>query len=163
MIKAIVAMDEGRVIGNAGDIPWSIPEDLRYFSRETKGDAVFMGRKTYVSLPDAYRPLPKRKNIVATRSAEAFRAKYDVPSEVEVVSDISSFLLSLKDASENIWIIGGAEIYKQTQSVWDELYLTLVSGRHEGDTHFPHFEEEFEEYWREDHPGFSFLRYRRRS
>ena len=159
-VCAIAAMDEGRVIGSRGRLPWDLPEDLRHFSALTKGHTVLMGRKTWESLSPRFRPLPGRKNIVVTRSGSLTGA--------ETWSDVEKCVRAYRTGEAEIqgsilWIIGGAEVYKQTVNMWDELFLTYVNGRHEGDAFFPKFEGCLELAEEEKREGFSFRRYRRRA
>jgi dihydrofolate reductase len=86
-IIAVLAMTPDRLIGNAGKLPWNIPEDLAHFQKITKNNTVIMGRKTYFSLPKKYRPLPKRRNIVLSRNDF---------SETESYTSLESLLASLK-------------------------------------------------------------------
>lgn len=156
-------MDEGRIIGANGGLPWRIPEDLKRFAALTRGHAVVMGRKTFESLPPAYKPLKDRKNIVVTRDR---RALAGFPT-ITVWTDLKAGLTRCRAGTEElpsdiVWIIGGGEVYKATLPDWDELYLTLVSGRHEGDATLPEFEDDFELVAREDRDGYAFLRYVRR-
>lgn len=160
-IAAIVAMDEARVIGRAGELPWHISEDLRRFSRLTTGHAVLMGRKTYQSLPEKYCPLPGRLNIVLTRNRE-----WQAPEGVLVYPTIESALAEIESGKvtlpgDTVWIGGGAEVFLQTIDRWDEVYLTRVAGHHDGDTFMPEFESQFELLEREDGPACVFERYRR--
>jgi dihydrofolate reductase len=141
--KAIVAMDKNRVIGNNGTIPWYISEDLRYFSRVTSGHTVLMGRKTYHSLPEKYRPLPGRLNVVLSRSKDI-----EYPSNVSVFASISLFFdkilnFALDLPSNEIWVIGGAEIYRQLIPLCSEIHLTRIKGDYEGDTFMENFEDDF--------------------
>lgn len=161
-IIAIAAMDEGRVIGRSEKLPWNIPADLQRFSELTKGHTVLMGRKTYQSLPEKFRPLPARKNVVVTRNPHTLG---DIGG-VEVWESLESCLKAAKagllaEPDRNVWIIGGAEIYSESLPYWDELYLTLVHSKHEGDAFFPRFEESFELDKREDFADYSFLHYLR--
>ena len=162
-ICAIAAMDSGRVIGNAGGIPWHIPEDMKHFSRLTRGHTVLMGRKTYQSLPDRFRPLPERKNLVISRgaSADAF-----FPG-AEIWNDPKECIEAYRNGRAEIqgqylWIIGGEQIYRQTVAWWDEVYLTRVLGNNEGDAFFPAFEDQFELLSEERHQGFIFEQYQRK-
>lgn len=130
--KAIAAMSENRVIGNAGDIPWHLPEEFKWFKQATMGGVLVMGRKTYESIGQ---PLPGRETCVLSRQAP------DIPgvtslSDVQQVRDIQT--------DKTIWIAGGAEIYRQTLDDCDEVLLTRVHRHCEGDTFFPEFEEPFE-------------------
>ncbi len=132
-MKAIAAMAENRVIGAAGDIPWRLPEDWRFFKQTTLGHAIVMGRKTYESLG---KPLPGRRNIVLSRTMEA------VPG-VAVVRNVEE-LKKLGIPDEEIFVIGGAEIYRLLLPECDTLLITHVPRVVEGDTFFPAFEKEFE-------------------
>jgi dihydrofolate reductase len=132
MIKAIVAMAENRVIGNAGTIPWHLPEDFKFFKTTTMGHAILMGRKTYESIG---KPLPGRENIVLSRTMP----------ETPGVTVIHS-LDELKEPTDgrDLFVIGGEEIYRLLLPRVQELYVTKVPRVIEGDTHFPEFEEEFD-------------------
>ena len=159
-VCAIAAMDESRVIGHKGKLPWHIPEDLKHFSDLTKGHAVLMGRKTWESLPERYRPLPQRKNIVISRTVTNLSGAEVWESPEKCIQFFRSGKAELPGGK--IWIIGGAEIYRLTASLWDEVYLTLVKGCREGDAFFPPFEEAFSKAAEEDHGAFSFQHYVRR-
>ena len=135
---------------------------MQRFARLTKGHSVLMGRSTYESLPARFRPLPERRNIVASRGA----AESEFPSGVHVCRDAVAFLKACKAGqaelpSNLLWIIGGARIYEATRPWWDEVELTLVRGRHPGDAFFPPFEEEFTLVDRQDLERCAFLRYQR--
>ncbi|MBN8548990.1 MAG: dihydrofolate reductase [Deltaproteobacteria bacterium] len=163
-IIAIVAMDESRVIGIAGGLPWKLPEDMKRFAALTSGHTVVMGRKTYESLPEKFRPLPKRLNVVFTRKVESF----PVCSSVEAWTNPEDFFKACRGASialpsNLVWVIGGAEIYAASMPFWDELYLTRVSSKHNGDAYFPPFEEDFEQVEVEQRVGYSFERFVRKN
>jgi len=113
-------MAKNRVIGKNGTMPWHIPEDLKYFKRITTGKTIIMGRKTFESLPGI---LPKRRHIVLTRG--------ELSLDVEVVNNPTW------EDYENDFIIGGAEIYKQSLPYTKRLYITLIDAEIEGDTYFP--------------------------
>jgi dihydrofolate reductase len=130
-LHAIAAMSLNRVIGKDGKIPWHIPEDFKWFKRTTSGEAVLMGRKTFESLG---RPLPNRRNLVVTRG--------DPPPGVEIVRDLASF--RAEDYPCDVWVIGGAEIYRQMLDRCELLYLSIIPRVVEGDTFFPPFEDQFE-------------------
>jgi dihydrofolate reductase len=143
-IAAIVAMDEGRVIGKDGALPWHLPEDLAHFKSKTSGHFVLMGRKTWDSLPSKFRPLPGRVNIVMSRTPAAL----NLPAGTHGVSSIEEALTiveRLGKPDQMLWCIGGAELYAAGLPLCDELHLTLVRGYHEGDARFPHFEDRFHE------------------
>ena len=132
--KAIVAMASNRVIGRDGDLPWRLPEDLKWFKKLTLGHPIVMGRKTMESIG---RALPKRRNLVISRSLDA------VPEGFELISDCDQIEEVCSDV-ETVFIIGGAQIYGELLSSCDEVYLSYVYHPYEGDTKLPPFEEEFE-------------------
>lgn len=158
----IVAMDQARVIGVNNTLPWHIPGDIKRFAELTTGHTVLMGRKTYESLPEKFRPLPRRKNIVISRKPELLT----VPSGVDVFASPEQALLSLikepeRLVGDRLWIIGGGEIYRQTLPLTSHMYLTFVEGKHEGDVFFPAFEDQFELTDREVHKGHEYRVYQR--
>jgi dihydrofolate reductase len=161
-IAAIVAMDEGRVIGKAGALPWHLPEDLAHFKRLTTGHIVIMGRKTWDSLPAKFRPLPGRTNIVISRSPQELK----VPQGVYACSSVTEAISmgdSIAAPSQILWIIGGAQIYKESIPLCDELYVTAVHGYHVGDAHLPDFESSFAQVDEEMGEACTFKTYRRLS
>lgn len=125
-------MAENGVIGNNGALPWPrIDEDMAWFRTHTKGHIILMGRKTWDSLPD--KPLPNRKNVILTRSS------LDVDPTVSLwgnADDIATYGKDWGYDSKELFIIGGAEIYRQTLPLVDTIYLTNVYGEYEGDTYF---------------------------
>ena len=144
-LTAIVALTPQRVIGRAGQLPWHLPEDLAFFKRRTSGHPIVMGRKTYQSLG---RPLPKRRNIVLTRDADWTAAGVEVlhaPAE----------LAALPGLDGQVFIIGGAEIYRAFWPLLDDLLVSHVLESHAGDTWFPEFEAAFpNSEVMETHPAF---------
>lgn len=132
MISLIWAMDENRVIGYHNQLPWRLPEDLKFFKRVTIGHPIAMGRKTYESIG---KPLPGRENIVITRDEN-----YD-PEGCTVMHSIEEMLAyAAENKSEEIFVIGGAEIFKEVLQHADKLYLTMIHHQFEGDTFFPVFD-----------------------
>ena len=133
MIKIIAAVSKNLKIGKDNQLPWHISEDLKYFRKTTNGQAVLMGRKTFESIG---RPLPNRRNIVLTRNV-------DFNEEgVEVVHTLEE-ALALCKTLDQVFIIGGGQIYSAFLPYADELYLTLVDKEIDGDTDFPAFEADF--------------------
>jgi dihydrofolate reductase len=131
IILGPVAVAENLVIGGDNDLPWYLPEDLKHFKEITLGKTVIMGRKTYESIVKRLnKPLPGRKNVVITRQDD-----YSVPSTVLVFQSLESAFKAL--SSEDLYIIGGAEIFKQALSLAQKLYITHVKGNYEGDVFFP--------------------------
>lgn len=131
MIKIIVATSKNKVIGDSNNLIWYLPADLKRFKELTTGNPIVMGRKTYESIG---RPLPNRRNIIITRDF-----KYDVEG-CEVVNSLEEALMI---CNNNCFIIGGGEIYKQSMSIADQIYLTLVHEDFEGDTEFPEIGSEW--------------------
>ena len=142
MIKTIVvAISENHVIGKDNQLLWHIPADLKHFKDITTGHTVIMGRKTYESVG---KPLPRRRNIIITRQAITIEG-------CEVVNSIETALSLCKDEAE-VFIVGGAEIYKQAISLTDRIYLTIIHKEFEGDSFFPEINaSEWKEVFREDH------------
>ena len=127
MISLIVAMTSNRIVGRAGKLPWHITEDLRRFKQLTTGHTIVMGRKTYESIG---RALPGRNSIVITRQADFS------PTGVQTVHDLEDALRLAADDDE-IFVIGGAQIYELALPYAERLYVTLVNANIEGDTVFP--------------------------
>lgn len=126
MVSVIVAVAENGVIGDKNSLLWHISEDLRNFKRVTSGHPVVMGRKTFESLG---RPLPNRRNVVITRQDIAIEG-CDVVHSLEEA-------LGLFPAEEEVFVIGGAQIYREAMPLADRFYLTRVHRAYEGDTSFP--------------------------
>lgn len=158
--SAIVAMDEGRVIGNNGTLPWHIPEDLTHFKQLTTGHVVLMGRKTWDSLPERFRPLPNRLNVVVSRSPR----RASLPEEVHWYTSLEEAIELAESEQMNdkkLWVIGGAELYRQFLPYCKTVYVTRVRGQHEGDVTFPEFERDFRLIAQEDGEQCVFLVYER--
>ncbi|MFZ0434357.1 MAG: dihydrofolate reductase [Chthoniobacterales bacterium] len=135
MIKAIVAMAENRVIGNAGTIPWHLPEDFKFFKATTMGHAILMGRKTFESIG---KPLPGRENIVLSRTMP------DTPGATVIRSIDELKEPEFTQGGRDLFVIGGEEIYRLLLPRVQELYVTKVPRTIDGDTHFPEFESQFD-------------------
>ncbi|MEQ9188171.1 MAG: dihydrofolate reductase [Cryomorphaceae bacterium] len=137
IISLIAAVGENNIIGANGDLPWSLPDDMKFFSKTTRGHHVLMGRKNYDSIPEKYRPLPGRPNIVVTRNRDF------TDDAVLVANSIEEGIAAARAAGESeLFIIGGGEIYRQTIAQADRLYLTHVHASPEGETYFPEFRSE---------------------
>jgi dihydrofolate reductase len=124
MIKVIVAVAENGVIGKNNGIPWREPNDLKYFKKMTLGSPIIMGRKTFDSLPGI---LPGRLHVIVSRTM------IKAPEGCKLYDNLNKAL----DAYPDCFVIGGANIYDQVLPIADELYLTEVKGKYEGDTLFP--------------------------
>ncbi|MFB6226386.1 MAG: dihydrofolate reductase [Candidatus Paceibacteria bacterium] len=156
MIAHIAAISKNNCIGKDGDLPWYIPEDMKHFRHLTEGRAVLMGRKTWESIPEKYRPLPNRKNIVLTKQDD-----YQVPDEVKIYDNIDDVLS--KHSDEIIMVAGGESVYKATMDKAERLYITHVDQEVEGcDAHYPRIRgDEWQEIEREPHDDFTFVTYKR--
>ena len=149
----IAAVAENNVIGRDGDIPWHIPEDLQHFKEKTTEHTVVMGRKTFQSLPNSFKPLPDRQNIVLTRSD--FQPKN---GSVNIANSLDKAWQ--KAENQKIFIIGGAGIYRQTIEKADKMVITEVHEEYEGDTYFPEWNQEnWKEIERDDRGEISFVEY----
>ncbi|MBE4910142.1 dihydrofolate reductase [Bacillus luteolus] len=129
MISLLVAMDNNRLIGKDNDLPWRLPADLAYFKRVTMGHSIIMGRKTFDSIG---RPLPGRENIIITRNTEY---KADGCIVIHSIEEV----LEMNQENKELFIIGGAEIFKEVLPYADRLYITEIDDVFEGDTFFPAF------------------------
>lgn len=140
IVSHIAAIAKNKVIGVDGDLPWDLPEDMKFFREKTSGHIIVMGRKTFESFP---KPLKNRLHVVITR-----QEGYQVPEGVMVFSTIDEALSfcegKTSEWGDEVFIIGGGEIYKQTLNRADQLYLTLIEKEFEGDAKYPDFEETFE-------------------
>lgn len=132
IISLIAALAKNRVIGKNNDLPWHLPDDMKYFMNTTKAHHVIMGRKNYESIPEKFRPLPNRTNIVITR-----QKNFQAPNCI-VLNSLEDAITFAKNAGEQeLFIIGGAEIYSLGLQYADRLYLTEIDAEIEGDTYFP--------------------------
>ena len=143
-MSLIVAMDEQGVIGDAGGLPWRLSADLKHVKKTTMGKPIIMGRKTHESIG---KPLPDRENIVISRNPR-YR-----PEGCTVFKDLES-ALEYCSKNDEVFIMGGSELFRMTIGVATRIYLTEVHARVQGDTWFPQFNRgEWREISREDHPA----------
>jgi dihydrofolate reductase len=155
----IFARARNGVIGRDGTLPWQLPEDMAHFKKLTMGSPVIMGRKTWDSLPERFRPLPGRTNVVVTRQAGwnapgAFRAG-SLPEAIAACA-----------GEPQAWIIGGAQIYAQALPLAHVVQITLIHADFEGDAQAPQLGPEWIEVSREPHTSisglpFEFIEYRK--
>ena len=135
MFSMIVAFDTNKLIGKDNKIPWYYPEDLKYFKEITWGKIVVMGSKTYESIINRLnKPLPNRHSIVITRKKEKY-------PEVETYSSIECFINKYRNTNEEIFIIGGKQIYQQLIDYASKLYITHINEEYIGDTYFPDYNQ----------------------
>ncbi len=149
-IYIIVAVDEENGIGKDGKMPWSFRKELKHFSKITKAtedpektNLLIMGRNTWESLPDSFKPLPGRRNAVLTRTPEEFDQLEN--KNAENYHSFEEAITSAGDDTETIFIIGGGQIYKQGLELEDltGLYLTKVHKTYDCDTFFPQVPSRF--------------------
>lgn len=133
MIKIIYAKSFNNVIGIKNSLPWHIQKDLEIFKQKTTGQAVIMGRKTFESLPDKFRPLPNRINYIITTDANF---NYN---GINIVSDPHTFFKYFKQNNGNtdIWVIGGSQIYELAMQYADEIHVTEIMKEYQGDSFAP--------------------------
>lgn len=159
-ISLIYARAANGVIGKDNTIPWHLPEDMAHFKRTTLGCPVIMGRKTWDSLPPRFRPLPGRANVVITRQPDWNEAGAQPASSL-------ADALKLCSQSEEVWVIGGAQIYAQAEPLADRIEVTEIAQNFEGDAFAPRLGPQWIESAREDHVSsnglkFSFITYNKR-
>ena len=130
MISISVAVAKNNVIGKDNKLLWHISEDLKRFKRNTSNKKMIMGRKTFESLPGI---LPNREHIIITRD-QNFKVDSD---KVTIVNDLNSLLEKYSSCEDEIFVIGGAEIYNQLLPYTHKIYLTKIDEAFEGDTYFP--------------------------
>lgn len=145
IVSLIAAVASNGVIGKDNGLLWHLPADMKYFKRVTTGHCILTGRRSYESIPPKYRPLKDRTNIVVTR-----QPGYGAGENIQVVHSIARGLELARDRKEQeIFVIGGGEIYSQTIQQAHRLYITEVKADFEGDTYFPSIiPENWEEYSR---------------
>lgn len=147
IISLIAALTKNRVIGKNNNLPWHLPDDMKYFMQTTKEHHVIMGRKNYESIPEKFRPLPNRTNIVVTRQKNFTAPGCHIVHTLEAGIDMAR-----REGEKELFIIGGSEIYDLGMAYADQLYLTEIDTILEGDTYFPPInKEEWKELSRTHH------------
>jgi len=133
-ISLIAAVAENLVIGKDNDLPWRLPNDMKYFMNTTKLHYVLMGRKNYESIPEKFRPLVDRINVVVTKQ-NGFKAL-----GCAVVNSIQEGInMAEEDLEDELFVIGGSEIYQQTIFFADKLYITEIKAEVDGNVFFPEY------------------------
>lgn len=151
IVSAIAAVADNGTIGRDSDLPWHLPDDLKYFQRTTRGHHIITGRKNYETIPEKYRPLKDRVNMVVTRNAA-----YEAPGAMVLGSLEEALEQAAANGETEAFVIGGGQIYLEAlqKGLVDRLYLTLVHANVEGDTHFPLLAPaDWAEQSREHHPA----------
>ncbi len=143
ILSLIAAIGINNELGKDNKLLWDLPADMRHFRETTSGHPVIMGRKTFESIG---RPLPNRRNIVLSRSTE----NYQAPG-CENVSSVEEALNLFKDSDEEIFVIGGAQIYKLFLPYANRLYITRVNSSFDADAFFPEIDQEWKEAFRDDY------------
>jgi len=136
-LSIIVATAENNVIGKDNTLIWHLPADMKFFKEKTTGHCVITGRKNYESIPEKFRPLPNRTNIVVTRQKD-----YVAPGAIVAGSLAEAIEKAKQTGDTEIFIIGGGEIYKQSIALADKIYLTKIYHHFEGDAFFPELKAE---------------------
>lgn len=135
-ISMIAAVAKNGVIGKDNDLAWHLPDDMKYFMNTTRGHHVIMGRKNFDSIPEKYRPLPDRTNIIVTRQKDYVQKDCIIAHSMD-----EAYEYCRKSNPEEIFIIGGGQIYAAGLEKADRLYITEVNANVEGDTYFPDVDE----------------------
>lgn len=151
-LHLIYARARNNVIGKDGDLPWHLPEDLAHFKKTTMGQPVVMGRVTWESIPEKFRPLPGRRNLVVTRQTDYQAAGATVVSSLQAALDAFP-------TEEVVWLIGGAQLYAQGLPLAAEVVVTEIDAVFEGDAHAPLLNQEWKEVSRSNHTSAQGLDY----
>jgi dihydrofolate reductase len=160
-ITIVAAIAANGVIGRGGDLPWRLPADLRHFKKLTYGHVLVMGRRTYESIG---RPLPGRTTVVVSRRATTVQEPVPDPSAEAVVTarTVQAALARGLEIDDEVFVVGGAQVYAAALEMADRMVLTLVDEDPEGDTWFPEVDWSV---WRETHrelsDGLDFVTYER--
>lgn len=159
-LNLIYARARNGVIGKQGNLPWHLPEDLAHFKRTTLGCPVIMGRKTWDSIPPTFRPLPGRTNVVITRQAD-WREDGVIPANnlLEALSICEHMSIILDPSPEQVWVIGGAQIYAQALPLAKRVVITEIDADFEGDAYAPTLDADWKEISREQHTSATGLKY----
>ena len=128
----IAAMGSNRVIGKDNDLPWHLPDDFKYFQQKTNGHFIIMGRKNWESLPHKFQPLPNRTNLVLTRQKD-----YQAEGATIIRSLQEGQEIAAQNSENELFIIGGGEVYRMGLEIADRIYLTEIAGDFEGQVTFP--------------------------
>jgi dihydrofolate reductase len=136
IISFVVAVARNGVIGKNNDLPWRLPDDMKFFLEKTTGHHVIMGRKNYESLPKKFKPLPNRTNIVITRNSG-----YNAPGCIIVGSLEKAFSIAEQNGEKEAMVIGGSEIFELALPYANRLFITEIHADVEGDVYFPEFDK----------------------
>ncbi len=136
IISMIAAVAANRVIGKNNNLVWRLPDDMKYFMQTTQNHCVIMGRKNFESIPAKFRPLPNRVNIIVTTQTE-------YTAEGCIIANTIKEALNYAESQneQEVFIIGGGQIYSQSMPLTQKLYLTEVNNEFDGDTYFPEYDK----------------------
>lgn len=137
-INLIVAMTEEGIIGQGNDLPWHIPEDLKHFKKTTLSNIILMGRNTFESIG---KPLPGRKNFILTSDPERIPVQVRENENVFIFSSFEDAKTAASKMSEELYIIGGASVYRDTLKYTDKLYISKIKKNYPGDVYFPEYDK----------------------
>ena len=155
-LHIIAAMTTLRVIGKEGKLPWHLPEDMKLFRELTTGNTAIMGKNTWISIPEKFRPLPNRTNIIVSSTLEE-------QSRAIVCKNIPDAINEAKKIGKDTYFIGGAGIYKESLALADVLHISWVKENYEGDTLFPEINfSKWIEVKSEEKTGFIYKKYERK-
>ena len=163
MITILVAFDDNRLIGNNGKLPWHIPEDLTLFKKRTMRNIVVMGRKTWESLPK--KPLVGRTNVILSSNYIKIPDFYSTkPTPIRIHNSLSEAVGTFCGGHplghlNQIFIIGGAQVYKSAMKIADTIIVSKIHGKFEGDTYFPRIGWKWRKKSVEHHEGFDVIEY----
>ena len=148
IISAIAAVAENGVIGNKGELPWNLPDDMKFFQRTTLNHHIITGRKNYESIPARFRPLRDRVNLVVTRAQG-----YEAPGAWVCASLEAAIDIARVAEQKEVFIIGGGQLYAEAfeKGLVKRLYITTVHAKPNGDVFFPEIGKGWKEVWTEKH------------
>lgn len=155
MIKLIMAMDRNRLIGKKGKLPWHISGDLKHYKETTLNHTILMGQVTFENMPKL---LPNRKYWILSNSEEFINSQI----EHRCFTSIEDIVDAAKVLDDDLYVSGGASVYKQMFKYADEVILSVIDGEYEGDAYLAPFEDDFDLYEEVEKEGFVVKYYRRR-
>ena len=138
MINLIWAMTEDYIIGQNNSLPWKIKAEMQYFAQTTKGHTILMGRRTFESIG---RPLNKRHNIILTRNQEWTKKTKNEYPELEITDNLPAVIRRFANLPQQLFIIGGKEVFFQTYLYADQLYISVIKGNYQGNVKLDFFPE----------------------
>jgi len=158
-INLIVAMTKDRVIGLDNKLPWRIPDEMKNFKELTIGNTVIMGRNTYESIPEKYRPLPNRDNIVVSSQMNSHQSDYN---GIIIVPSLREAISRAKQINKEIFIMGGSKLYESAIPFVDKMYISMLKGDYKGNVYFPEIDmTQWDVEIKQRHPEFDLVLFSR--